>query len=38
MRYSLDDSQLRGTGWCNLASFDEELPTIVRHYKETFVW
>ncbi len=38
VRYSLDDSALRGLGWKNSKKFDEELPLIVEHYKNKFTW
>lgn len=38
VRYSLDDSAIRGLGWTNTKDFDEEVRKIVEHYKSTFVW
>lgn len=38
MRYALDDSSLRESGWQNQASFDEELPGIVDYYRRCFIW
>ena len=38
VRYSVDDSKLRALGWKPKCNFDEELPEIVEHYKENFIW
>lgn len=38
VRYSLDDSLIRSLGWKNSISFDDELPKVVDHYKNQFVW
>ena len=38
VRYSVDDSKLRSLGWKPKCKFDEELPEIVKHYKENFIW
>lgn len=38
MRYALDDSKLRNLGWSPKAIFDNELPNIVKFYKENFIW
>jgi dTDP-glucose 4,6-dehydratase len=38
LRYSLDDSKLKKLGWDNKCVFDEELPSIVKYYKENFIW
>ena len=38
VRYSLDDSKLRALGWDNKCDFDKEIPTIVTHYRNKFVW
>jgi dTDP-glucose 4,6-dehydratase len=37
-RYALDDSKLRALGWKPTAVFDDELPSIVKYYKEKFIW
>jgi dTDP-glucose 4,6-dehydratase len=37
-RYSIDDSKLKSLGWEPKCVFDIELPIIVKHYKENFVW
>ena len=37
-RYAIDDSKLQKLGWYPKANFDEELPKIVKHYQENFVW
>ena len=38
VRYALDDSKLRSLGWEPKKQFDEELPNIVRYYKNKFIW
>jgi dTDP-glucose 4,6-dehydratase len=38
VRYALDDSKLRNLGWSPKAVFDEELPDIIKFYKEKFIW
>lgn len=38
VRYALDDSKLRKLGWKPTKIFSEELPNIVNHYKNTFIW
>jgi len=38
VRYSLDDSKLRATGWKNKCDLDKELPAVIAYYKEKFVW
>ena len=38
VRYALDDSKLRSLGWEPKAIFDEELPQIVKYYKNKFIW
>lgn len=38
VRYSVDDSKLRATGWRCQADFDQELARIVEHYRSNFVW
>ena len=38
LRYSLDDSELRGLGWRNSKIFDQELDAIVDYYKNKFTW
>jgi dTDP-glucose 4,6-dehydratase len=38
VRYALDDSKLRKLGWNPIKNFDEELPAIVKYYKENFIW
>ena len=38
VRYSLDDSKLRKLGWNNTKQFDVELPTIVKHCNQNYVW
>ena len=38
VRYALDDSKLRAINWTPQRYFDEEIDSIVRHYKEKFIW
>ena len=38
IRYSINDSKLKKLGWNNECDFYEELPHIVKYYKENFVW
>ena len=38
MRYSLDDSKIRGLGWSPSKNFDEEINKIVKYYKNKFIW
>ena len=38
VRYSVDDSKLRGLGWEPVADFDNELKKIVEYYKKNFIW
>lgn len=38
VRYALNDEKLRSLGWKPTAIFDEEIPGIVEHYKENFIW
>jgi len=38
VRYSIDDSKLRGLGWSPKTDFDEELQKIIEHYSNKFIW
>jgi len=38
VRYALDDSKLRSLGWEPKKIFDDELPQIVKYYKNNFIW
>jgi dTDP-glucose 4,6-dehydratase len=38
VRYALDDSKLRTLGWEPKANFDQELKSIVKYYKNKFIW
>jgi dTDP-glucose 4,6-dehydratase len=38
VRYALDDSKIRELGWYPECVFDEEIKTIVKYYKENFMW
>ncbi len=38
IRYSLDDSKIRGLGWKPKKDFNIEITKIVNYYKEGFIW
>jgi dTDP-glucose 4,6-dehydratase len=38
IRYSLNDDKIRLLGWDNKCDMDVELPSIVKYYKENFIW
>ena len=38
IRYALNDSKLQRLGWKPKKEFDNELPLIVQHYKNKFIW
>jgi dTDP-glucose 4,6-dehydratase len=38
VRYSIDDNKLKNLGWRATADFDKELTTIVKYYKQNFIW
>jgi dTDP-glucose 4,6-dehydratase len=38
VRYALDDSKLRILGWEPKKKFDAELQSIVKYYKDKFIW
>tara|TARA_R110001599_G_scaffold307840_3_gene514613 strand:- start:1451 stop:2410 length:960 start_codon:yes stop_codon:yes gene_type:complete len=38
VRYALNDNKLRGLGWEPQKKFDQELPDIIKYYKEKFIW
>ena len=38
VRYALNDDKLRALGWSPKRIFDDELPSIVKYYKENFKW
>jgi len=38
VRYALDDSKLKALGWKPKATFKQELPEIVKYYKNKFIW
>ena len=38
VRYALDDSKLQRLGWKPKKEFDIELPLIVQHYRNKFIW
>ncbi len=37
-RYSINDSKLKKLGWQPQASFNKELPSIIKYYKNNFIW
>jgi dTDP-glucose 4,6-dehydratase len=38
VRYSVDDTKLKQTGWKPVKQFDEELSEIVNFYKNNYIW
>lgn len=38
VRYALNDSKLQSLGWKPKKEFDNELPLIIEHYKNKFIW
>lgn len=38
VRYAIDDTKLKSLGWQPKANFDSELSSIVKYYKNNFVW
>tara|TARA_R110002072_G_scaffold32307_4_gene98806 strand:+ start:11458 stop:12498 length:1041 start_codon:yes stop_codon:yes gene_type:complete len=38
VRYALNDNKLRALGWTPKKCFDEEIGSIVKHYKNNFRW
>ena len=38
VRYAIDDSKLKDLGWEPKAVFNQELQTIVKYYKDNFIW
>lgn len=38
VRYSIDDTKLKLLGWAPIKNFHDELPEIVKYYKENFIW
>lgn len=38
VRYCVNDSKLRKTGWNNTKNFKDELPSIVEFYESKFIW
>ena len=38
MRYALDDAKLRSLGWTPKKNFDTEISSIVKYYKDNFIW
>ena len=38
IRYALNDEKLRALGWKPEKVFNEEIKSIVEHYKNNFIW
>lgn len=38
VRYALNDDKLQKLGWKSKADFTHELPIIIEHYKNNFIW
>lgn len=38
VRYALNDDKLRALGWVPKRKFDDEIESIVKYYKENFIW
>jgi dTDP-glucose 4,6-dehydratase len=38
VRYALNDRKLKNLGWAPQKNFDEEIQSIIDHYKENFIW
>jgi dTDP-glucose 4,6-dehydratase len=38
VRYALNDNKIRILGWKPKKSFDQELPKIIKYYKQNFKW
>jgi dTDP-glucose 4,6-dehydratase len=38
VRYALNDDKLRSLGWSPKKEFDDEIDSIVEHYKKRFIW
>jgi dTDP-glucose 4,6-dehydratase len=38
VRYALNDSKIKALGWKPECIFDDEIKTIVKYYKENFMW
>ena len=38
VRYALNDRKLKNLGWKPKKKFDEEIETIISHYREKFIW
>lgn len=38
VRYALNDDKLRALGWVPKRKFDDEIGSIVKYYKENFIW
>lgn len=38
VRYALDDSKLRSLGWSPKRKFDDSLESVVKYYKNKFIW
>ena len=38
LRYALNDRKIKDLGWEPKRNFNEEIPSIVSHYKKKFIW
>lgn len=38
VRYAIDDSKIKALGWKPECNFDDELPEIIKYYKDNFMW
>ena len=38
VRYSVNDRKLQSLGWFPKKKFDEEIGSIVKYYKNKFIW
>jgi dTDP-D-glucose 4,6-dehydratase len=38
VRYALNDDKLKMLGWKSEAIFDQEISSIVKYYKNKFIW
>jgi dTDP-D-glucose 4,6-dehydratase len=38
LRYALNDDKIRNLGWAPICNFDYEIESIVKYYKNNFIW
>ena len=38
VRYALNDDKLRNLGWKPKVKFDDVISSIIKYYKQTFIW